>query len=454
MPVNSLTFSGVSKFATDFGNILSRAVQIQSLPLQALQQSDSVVLSKRSVLGAVTSTVAGLAASLKSLGTLAARSALSASSSDSTKVTVVNAGATTPASYTINSITSLAAAASETSTQGYANSSTTAVSTTGSLSLTSGSTSYKITLAAGQNSLVGLRDAINALGAPVTASILTTGTGANPNYLSIAANAPGANTLKLVDDPAGANRQLLTFTNQGADAVFQVNGVSVSQPSNVVNSVIGGVSLTLNSTSATAVTVSLAPDRSSLSSALSNFASSYNNVVDQVAAQTGAAGGSLVGDVSIRQIQAALRQVSTFSGQGSIKTLSDIGLTFGSDGKITVDSNVVNHLSDVQLSSAFTLLGPSAGGLASLAKSVDQVSNPVSGTLKVELDAFTQSDLRIQGQINSLTDRINTFQAALFTKLSKADTEIATLSSQQSLLTSSIQGLDYTLYGRNVSTIG
>jgi flagellar hook-associated protein 2 len=452
--VNSLTFSGVSKFAIDFGNILSRAVKIQSLPLQALQQSDSVVLSKRSVLGSVNLSVAGLASSLTSLGTLASSSALSASSSDNTKVSVVNAGATKPANYVVNSITSLAAAASETSTQGYADSSTSAVSATGSLSFTSGSTTYNITLAAGHNNLVGLRDAINALGAPVTASILTTGTGAQPNYLTISANSPGANTLKLADDPTGANRPLLTSANQGTNAVFQVNGVNVSQAGNVVNSVISGVSLSLNSTSATAVTVRLAPDRNSLSSALSSFASSYNNVVDQVAAQTGAAGGSLVGDVSIRQIQAALRQVSTLSAQGPVKSLSDIGLTFGSDGKISVDSSVINHLSDVQLSGAFTLIGSSASGLASVARSFDQISDPISGTLKVEQDAFAQADARIQGQINSLTDRINTFQAALFTKLSKADTEIATLASQQSLLTSSIQGLDYTLYGRNVSTIG
>ena len=454
MPVNSLTFSGVSKFGSDFGSILKRAVQIQSLPLQALQQGDQVVLTKRSAVISLASTVAGLASSLKALGTVAGSHAVEASSSDESKVTVINTGATTPATYTINHITSLATAASETSVRGYADSSSTPVSSTGTLSFNAGGTVYPITLASGHNNLLGLRDAINASGAPVTASILTTGTGANPNFLTISANAPGANALGLVDDPAGTPTALLTAANQGSNAVFQVNGVDVSQTSNVVNSVVGGVSFTLQNTSTTAVSITVAPNRTSLSSVLSSFASNYNGLLDAVAAQTGSTAGPLLGDASIRQVQTALHQITSFTGAGSLRSLSDIGLTFGHDGRISFDPTVVNHLSDVQLSGAFNFLGSSTQGFASLAGRFDQISDPVSGSLKAEEDTFTQSDQRYQDHISSLTDRINTFQAALFTKLTKADAQIAALTSQQNLLTSSIQGLNYTLYGRNVNTSG
>ncbi len=450
MPVNNLTFSGVSKFGSDFDSILKRSVSIQSLPLQALQQGDSVVLSKRSAIASLSSVVAGLSSSLKALGTVAANHALDATSSDDSKVAVVNTGATTPATYTINHVTSLAAAASETSLQGVADSAATSVSSNGSLTLSLGGTDYPITLKTGQNNLLGLRDAINASGLAVTASILTTGTGANPNYLTVSANAPGVNAIALVDHATNHDTQLLSSANPGSNAVFQINGADVSQKSNVVNSVIGGVSLTLTGTTANAVTVTLAPNRTSLSSALSSFASNYNAVLDQVNAQTGSSAGPLLGDVSIRQIQSTLRQLSTFAGQGSTKSLSDLGLNFGHDGKISFDSSQVNNLTDVQLSGAFGFLN----SFSNLASSVDQISDPLSGTLKSEQDTFTQSDQRYQSQISSLTDRINTSQAALFTKLSKADAEIAALSSQQSLLTSSIQGLDYTLYGRNISTSG
>ena len=48
-----------------------------------------------------------------------------------------------------------------------------------------------------------------------------------------------------LDDPAGANTNLLTSTNQGSDAVFSLNGIPVTQPGNVVNSVIPGVTFTI-----------------------------------------------------------------------------------------------------------------------------------------------------------------------------------------------------------------
>src|SRR4029078_2036345 len=117
------------------------------------------------------------------------------------------------------------------------------------------------------------RDKINSLGAGVTASILTTSGG---NYLSLAAGASGATTLTLSDDPLGANTSLLTSANQGTDAVFTLNGIDISQSGNTVNSVIPGVTFTLQGATDTPVTLSLASDRSKLSSGLRSVVSSYN----------------------------------------------------------------------------------------------------------------------------------------------------------------------------------
>jgi hypothetical protein len=67
------------------------------------------------------------------------------------------------------------------------------------MQLVVGSATSTFTLA--NNNLVSLRDKINSLGAGVTASILTTSDG---NYLTISANATGATTLQLIDDPVTA----------------------------------------------------------------------------------------------------------------------------------------------------------------------------------------------------------------------------------------------------------
>ena len=176
----------------DLQSILNRAVQIAQIPMTRLQNRDSTVLQQKSSLVSLQSDLAALASSIQSLGKLAANQALSATSSNPDVVTVASTGATSAATYTINSFTSPAAAASETSLSSYADSSSTPVSSNGSMDLVVGSKTYNFTLAT--NNLVTLRDTINSLNAGVTASILTTSGG---NYLSISANSTGAATLHL-----------------------------------------------------------------------------------------------------------------------------------------------------------------------------------------------------------------------------------------------------------------
>ncbi|HYK60876.1 MAG TPA: flagellar cap protein FliD N-terminal domain-containing protein [Bryobacteraceae bacterium] len=103
----------------DLQSILNRAVQIAQIPMTRLQNRDSTVLQQKSSLVSLQSDVAALASSMQSLGKLA-NQALSATSSNPDVVTVASTGATSPATYTINSFTSPAAAASETSLSSYA----------------------------------------------------------------------------------------------------------------------------------------------------------------------------------------------------------------------------------------------------------------------------------------------------------------------------------------------
>ena len=204
MSLTPLTFTGISQFSTDFQTILNRAVSIAAIPVQQLQNEQADVLTRKQLLTGLNSALSELAARIGSLAAIGEYKALSASSSNSLKVTATATGATAAASYTLSEITSVARAAAEMSVSGYATSDGTAVSATGSMNLIVGSSEYTITLGEGKNNLIGLRDAINLSGAPVTASILTTGTGDNPNYLSVTANSTGATTLRLVDDPEGA----------------------------------------------------------------------------------------------------------------------------------------------------------------------------------------------------------------------------------------------------------
>ena len=216
----TIPFNGISQYASDFQSLLNTAVQKAEVPVTQLQNQDEIVLSQETSLGSLNTAVSSLASSLTTLGTDAANADLSATSSDPTTVSVTDTGATSPATYTINSVTSVASAASETSTSFYANSSSTPVSSTGTMTLVVGTQQIPIDMSAsGNNNLTYLENQINAAGAGVTASILTTPGG---DYLSVSANSTGATTLQLFDGTPTTGTNILTGTNQGSDAQISV----------------------------------------------------------------------------------------------------------------------------------------------------------------------------------------------------------------------------------------
>lgn len=444
MSLTPLTFTGVSQFSADFQTIMDRAVKIAQLPIQALQNRDGDVLQKKTLLSGVSAGVSQLASSLETLGQTATNRALRASSSDSSVVTVLNSGATAAASYTINSVTSIAKAASERSLTSYADSGATPVGSTGSFRLVVGDEDYDFALA--NNTLVGLRDKINGLGAGVTASILTTGDG---SYISISSNAAGAKAIELRDDPGGANTNLLTADNPGSDLLFHLNGIEVRQSRNLVNSVVPGLTFTVLKESNTATRLSLATDRSDLAAALSNFAGSFNTVRGQLNSQVGSAAGLLTGSSLVTQFSGQLRQMAAHRvASGSIKSLVELGLKFDSKGAVSFDAAVLDGLTDEQMGDAFEFLGNTATGLGKYAGGLRQFTDPISGLIKLEQEGLDRVDASLQKQIARLADRLDVMQRGLALKLQQADSLLASLESQQNTVKASLQGLNVVLYGK------
>jgi Flp pilus assembly secretin CpaC len=96
----------------------------------------------------------------------------------------------------------------------YATADATAVSKTGALSLSVGSQAHPLSLTSATNNLNGLRDAINAANAGVTAAVLTTGIAPTPFYLQVVAKSAGSGAIQIYDDPSGANTPLLSLTDE------------------------------------------------------------------------------------------------------------------------------------------------------------------------------------------------------------------------------------------------
>lgn len=251
-----------------------------------------------------------------------------------------------------------------------------------------GSGTKSVTIDSTNNSLQGIRDAINAAKIGVTATIVNDG-GASPYRLALSSDSIGAsNSIKistsvggdaavsalLAHDPAGTQNLSETVTAQNAN--FKVNGVAVSKTSNTVSDVVEGVTLTLSKVTASPATLTVARDTTSVSSAISGFVKAHNDlakVLKDVSAYDAASqrGAVLQGDSTVRSLQAQLRSMlsTPVTGtSGALTTLSDVGVSFQKDGTLALnqtklDSAIANNFSDI--ASLFAATGKATDSLVS-----------------------------------------------------------------------------------------
>jgi len=299
----------------------------------------------------------------------------------------------------------------------------------------------------GNNNLTGLMNAINGAGAGVTASITTTG---GRDYLKIVA-AGGATPITLNDTPAGSPVNLISGSNQGSDSSFTLNGTInvTNQATNVFSSVIPGVTFTLLKSSPGPVTVALATDPAQLTSALQTFVSAYNALADQVTQETGTGAGPLGGASTIRDISEDLGQLSGYfaSTTSTVRSLSDLGITFDNTGQMSLDPTVVAAFSSTQLADAFKFFGSGNSGFASFASNFTMISDPLSGTILNEENGLDTTDTNIASEISTLQDRATLTHNANAARLEAADALVAQLQAKQNAVNAEVESIDFVNFG-------
>ena len=449
-----LSFTGLSPYASDFQSIITRAVDIAQLPITQLQNEVSDISSQEQLASGIQTAVANLATTLTNLNNLGTNQSLTGTSSNTSLVQVNNSSLANPASFTISNITSLASTASFSTTNGYADATTTPVSTTGTMQLVINGTavSPNIDLTAGEaNNLNGLASAINGLNAGVTATVINTGTGATPYYLSISANTSGSNNIQLFDDPNGANTQVALSGTSGANADFYLQGQHIVSPTNTITTAIPGMTFTIAGTTSSnqTVTLSAASDPGQISNELQTFVNQYNTLQNLLNAQIGPKAGLLLGNSMITGVQQALHGLLNFSGGGAsgVQSLADLGIEMADNtGVMTFNSSTFNALTPAQIQTAYSFLA-SQTGFGSLAGTLTAYSDPVSGSIAGAETQWQTETTNLNNQINTLVDQANQMQSTLDAKLQAADSLIMQLQTQQQQLTAEVQSLNFTSYG-------
>jgi flagellar hook-associated protein 2 len=365
----------------DIESLVTQLVAAERTPTESrLTRQELVLTAELSAFGSYKGALSSFQSSLAQLHDLSTFSQRLASSSDEDIVNISAGADAATANYDL-AVTQLAKSHSLASGS-YSSISDTVG--TGTITIRFGSTDYTspdpgpesynsfsvnpekgvatITIDSSNNTLEGLRDAINDADIGVSAAIVNDGTGYR--LLLNSASTGEENSLEISVDDSGDGDDLnnsglssLAF-NSGAtnlsqtvaaqDAIFSINGLSINSSENTVNDVIDGVDLTLKDvTGATPISLSIAEDQASVKEAITDFVGAYNSFIETVNSltsydsETGSA-GALQGDFSARSITSQLRQVLTNAvegfGETTFSSLSEIGITTQADGTLNVSS--------------------------------------------------------------------------------------------------------------------
>ena len=242
-----------------------------------------------------------------------------------------------------------------------------------------------ITIDSSNNTLAGIRNAINASGFGVTASIVNDGS-STPYHLVVTNTQTGetqsmkisvsnqaSDSTGLSDflnyDPSQNDGQAFSQVRKAQNAILKIDGISISKSSNTITDAIEGVSLTLNKTNTgNPSSIYITKDTSALSTKLQTVVKQYNSLISFIDTQTKydvtqKKGAVLFGEASLRSIKNQIRSILTSSvpkGTGKFVSLNQLGITFQKDGTLSIDAAKMQTALDNNSQDIAKLFAPTA----------------------------------------------------------------------------------------------
>ncbi len=366
-----ITASGLGS-GLDINSLVSQLVSAESKPLNLLKAQEKKVNAKISAYGQLGAAFATLQNSLKGLSATGL-GAVAASAPAGSGVTASAGSGAVPGNYTL--LVSQLAQPHKLVSPGQASASVSLGAGTLSMAVAGGAA---VALAPASNSLNDLRDAINAAGLAVSASIVSDGSASGQRLVISGKDSGATSTIALTGtgalaafsyDPAapltfaydgGGNAPAVMSQTQAAqDALLTIDGMKISSPTNAISGAIGGITLKLTQASGTPVAVGVERDAAAAKTAVNSFVKAWNELKSLVGNQTAwndatRTGAVLHGDSSPRSALSQLRAAMTGSvaGAGSYTVLSDLGISFQKDGTLAVSDSklqtaIDNHPADL-----------------------------------------------------------------------------------------------------------
>ena len=320
--------------------------------------------------------------------------------------------------------------------------------------------SATLTIDASNNTVQGIRDAINDANIGISASVINDGSN---DILSITADDTGTtNTIRIStsgdsdgSDTDGAGLSAFSFdpTSTGpsnavevspaTDARFTIDGISITSASNTLTTTVTG--LTVDLVSAGKATLTVDQDIASAKEKIQSFADAYNELIGTVRDLTkygGEAGGNgaLLSDSAVFGIDLRVRSIvgSTSSNGGDFSSLMEVG--FASDpetGKLKLNTSELEKALKTDFDNVGNLISDYASRLD------DYISTQLNtdGLLSARMAGLNTRMEDINNQRDALELRMESVRARYTAQFSRLDSLIASLNSTGSFLAQQLAAL-------------
>lgn len=466
----NISFGGLGN-GLDFGQVVDLLVQVERQPIERLNQrklDSQAKLTDFGLLGGRLTSLQGAASALRTRLSFDKTQITTTSGSLKTPLTATSSSSAAQGNYIVT-VKQLASAHQIASTSG------TAVSSIDTDIANGGSGTFSFQVGSGEihtinldtsATLENLKDAINDLGAGVSASILNTGTEVAPQYrLVLSSNETGQeNAIAILSDNTSldtAGTGIDTF--QAAldselelgvtDGELGTQAITVTRSSNTVTDVIPGVTLNLHAVdAANPVSITVSQDNEAVKEAISTFVQAYNDVVTFIKERTNYdpqtnERGLFVGETLPRSVLSRLREsvFSQINGLTTLTSASQIGFeTQTTDGTIklntaTLDQALSDNYSAVRDVFIANLTTGTNGIAEQLIDAVDSLNDVETGPLALRQQGLTETIDNFSAQIDRKETQLGQFEEQLRIKFANLDGLLASLQNQLDFLQTRLQ---------------
>lgn len=312
----------------------------------------------------------------------------------------------------------------------------------------------QITIDDSNDTLGGLRDAINALGAGVSATLTTVSPG-DVRLVLTSSSSGLAGRISLSGlpgfefDPVSGTGDFSQATADGGQAaqgaVIKLNGLTMTSDSNTFNNIVDGVDLTVSRATTSPTTLTITHDKSSsISTALTNMVKAYNEL-NKTMRDLGAynaetkQGGPLLGNATLRTVSSSIRNTlqAAFATNDTVKRLSDLGVEMQKDGSLTFATSKLS----AAINTDFDAVAGVVAGFGNAAKALTNGMLGSEGSITAASDGAKASIKSLDQRREALANRLEQVEARYRRQFTSLDKLIASMNSTSSYLQQQLSSL-------------